>query len=471
VKVLRRYNFKLYPNKAQEAALVRQCQLTAWLWNAALHQLELDYCENRKKDTEGNHVVDYSVMNCRLMSLASKPLVEALARVQPTDGKAVSKYSQGRAIKYIRAENPEYAAMSSSSLQLVFDALQLAFQAFFRRAKSGAGKASGYPAYKSSCAESHRFHTTIWHRDGFGWKLSPRGKNFALYAKGIPGLMSARGRFPVKDMEIRDMRIMRANGEWFASIVVRMDAREASGSISAEIEFDLIDKFASVKNRANGRHFPGWEDGFFSSDEQITQANEGIIAEPASDALHLRGDSGNATQPHQGRLASDALHSGSIETPKRVPREQSTDDATSIADKRFKRFSWRWKEARRRVASRRSKEARRNRENLHMLTTNLVRRCSDIHVIAPKIKEATASARGNERDHGAAVKLVATLNRHVLAQAPAMAIAMLEYKAAEAGMQFTRTIPVEHKVAVGRDISKATKTGRIAARKLRKEAA
>lgn len=37
-QVVRRYTFKLYPNKTQEAELVRQASLLARLWNAAMVQ-------------------------------------------------------------------------------------------------------------------------------------------------------------------------------------------------------------------------------------------------------------------------------------------------------------------------------------------------------------------------------------------------------------------------------------------------
>jgi hypothetical protein len=58
------------------------------------------------------------------------------------------------------------------------------------------------------------------------------------------------------------------------------------------------------------------------------------------------------------------------------------------------------------------------------------------------------------------------LNRHILSQAPASAIAMLEYKAAEAGIPFARISADEHKIALGRAIHTATKTVRKAKQKI-----
>jgi len=85
------------------------------------------------------------------------------------------------------------------------------------------------------------------------------------------------------------------------------------------------------------------------------------------------------------------------------------------------------------------------------------------------VKEVTQSAKGNERNWGAAVDTVAKLNRHVLSQAPASAIAMLVYKAKEAGLEVETIEDGDSPTSVGRDLSSATKAARRARRELRKE--
>lgn len=106
-----------------------------------------------------------------------------------------------------------------------------------------------------------------------------------------------------------------------------------------------------------------------------------------------------------------------------------------------------------------------------MWTTKLIQQANDVLVIAPEIRESTKSAKGDERNPGAAVDVVAKLNRHVLSQAPAAAIQMLEYKATEAGIQFARITPSEHATVIGRDLPKATKAARKARRVLKEEEA
>ncbi len=72
---------------------------------------------------------------------------------------------------------------------------------------------------------------------------------------------------------------------------------------------------------------------------------------------------------------------------------------------------------------------------------------------------------------GAAVETVALMNRTILSQAPAMAIQMLEYKAREAGIQFTKIETKAHKTAIAKEISTATKTARAARRTIKEHAA
>lgn len=118
-----------------------------------------------------------------------------------------------------------------------------------------------------------------------------------------------------------------------------------------------------------------------------------------------------------------------------------------------------------------AREARQRHDRLHRLTSDLVRRASEMLVICPKIRESTQSAKGDAKNWGAAVKAVAALNRHILAQAPAMAIQMLEYKATEAGIPFARAEPEQHAISVGRDLPAATKAARKARRIIKKDEA
>lgn len=389
----RRYTFKLYPNAAQIAALENQCVLLARLWNAALEQRETQWSQVCQRFGKGER-------------------------------KGLSYYDQARQLKFIRADDPEYAAMSAASLELCLSALDLAFKAFFKRAKGGAGKAAGYPRYKRAAD-----HGTIWHRDGAGWKMTGVGQKWKVYAKGIPGKIKARGKFPAAPIEHRTMEIIRRDGAWWLSVVVFMDERRQPGNMPLTVNFDLIDEFASVTT-ANGESIPG-----------PTRANS-------------RGMEGHVKSTPGSREMGGLL----------------ADEIQSARDRRFKMFSNRWRKEKRRIAKLKAREARQRREDLHRWTTDLVRQAAEMTVIAPAIKESTKSARGTEKHPGAAVEPVAALNRHVLGQAPALAIQMLEYKSAEAGIPFARITPDEHALTIGRELPAATKAARKASRILRKAA-
>lgn len=425
-KQVRRYTFKLYPNKAQESALERQTVLLARLWNAALEQRETQWAQQ-------------------------------CIRAGRKERKGLSYFDQAKELKFIRADDPEYAAMASSSLELTLKALDLAFQAFFRRAKGGAGASSGYPQYKASKRDGQDWrsyhHATIWHRDGKGWKLERFGKNWKVYAKGIPGKIKARGQFPADDVELRDMQIIRRDDAWWMSVVVRIDARRSGGELPVEIDLDLIDQFAGVKNRDNGECVPG-----LSAESYFAQGRISPMSPGAGPTLADAGGGNGAERelhPSWRRLADAG--------------GEQIDAVQSEGDRRYKKGSYRWRKEKKRIARLKAKEARRRKDSLHKWTTDLIRNARDVLVIKPDIKDGTKSARGDEKEWGAAVKTVATLNRAILDKAPAMAISMLEYKAAEAGVGITVLQASEHKISIGRDLQTATKLARVAKRKLKKE--
>ena len=476
--VIRRYTFKLYPNRAQETMLVRQAALLASLWNAALEQRETQWAHE-----------------CQRKARA--------------DRQGLSFYDQTRAIKHIRAGDPEFASMSSCSMGRCMEALDLAFKAFFRRARGGAGRASGYPRYKSPWAiETKRADCTIWHRgrathqaplSGSGWNLAASGKHWSLYSKGVPGRIRARGKFPAAPLDFRTAEIMRRGGDWYLSIVAVMAPRRAlsAAAPAATVEFDLIDEFARVKISANGECLPGWDADFISADEQISPINQEVNEASAAQASELGADGRGVHRlafPECAAQASELGADGRADPTVALRRDAAqaselgadgrdwqltqspsltalgeTDSIQSQTDRRFRKHSYRWRQRRRLVAKRQAREARRHKEGLHRWSTRLVEGVSALCVVCPPIRDNTQSARGDARRPGAAVQTVALLNRHVLAQAPAMAIQMLEYKAAEAGVPFAHVSPSDHALSVGRDLPAATKAVRMARAAIRKQ--
>lgn len=389
---VRRYDLKMYPNKGQLAQINRQAQLSAILWNAALEQRETQWRQQCQRFGSGSR-------------------------------KGLGYYDQCAEVKSVREAFPEYKNMSFDSASLVLKALDDAFKAFFRRAKSGAGKSSGYPKFKSVQNAS-----TVWYRDApKGWKIKKsEGKNHRIYAKGIDGHIKARGCFPkdvsMDEIEIRDMRMVFKDGTWWFSIAVKMPSRRTKGKKSVSITVDPLDdiSYSVVSSRCKSP-IDGYEGGMFSVDRCA--------------------DIGGS-----GKTASDSR--------------------LSEIDSRYKRGSCRWRQHRDNHFKRVSRDARRNKLLAHTQTSRIVSQSGSINLTIPKIAENVESGRGDSRNHGAAVAPVAAINRRVLSMMPSEVSAMLEYKSKEAGVDFEIDRPKDNSLIFANKLKETTKKARQSRRKL-----
>lgn len=366
----RRYTFKLYPTPQQQETLLRQCAMVGALWNALLELQEQQY--RRVRGQRGvTHVEGVKPhLNYFDMSPMVAPLREAI---------------------------PEWAEMSTWTARRVTYAVSKAFEAFFSRAKKGAGASSGYPKYRSY----HRGEQNwLPYRFESGCKLRHvAGNTWKLTLKGVEGDIHARGKLPATPNAWTDADIRYQSGVWWLSVAVDMSPRISSQIEGAtSVRLDCLDCFAEV----DGKRVYAFEIGLFED--------------------------------------------ANIE---RIQRRMSELDRSSEEYGRLRREK----------ARRQAHEARRRREKLHEWTTALVRGSSKIELVIPSdVKEQTKSGRGNEKNWGAAVELKATMNRHVLSQAPAMVVQMLRYKAKEAGVEL-----VERKsnhLAVGNQAVASTKAVR-----------
>ncbi len=392
-KRLRRYSFKLYPTQEQREEMQRQCHMVGDLWNALLERCETNYrlwLAGRRVDTtdwpeKGRAIAE------RLWCEGSAPKSH------------LSRYDLSSEWSWLRAECPEWAALSTWTGHRVIEALDNAFQAFFRRARQGAGAQSGYPRFKP-----RRFQNWLPHRAASGFSMSQirrddvmRRIDWAMTLKGVPGIVRAKGRFPAAPIAFKHADIRLHGDVWWLSIAVEMPARMVRGDLDRVVRFDLLDCFATV----DGHDMSAW-------------------------AVGLGDRHGDEIAALQQRMAE------------------------------VQKFGDQWQELRRQLSRLQAKGARQRREALQDWTTQIVRSSASLTVIRPpSIKEVTASGRGDERAWGAAVKTKADFNRHVLGQAPGMAIQMLTYKAAEAGIEY-REIAAEDALKEGNALVAATKENR-----------
>ena len=341
----RKVTYKLYPN-AREVE-----RLTAWV---RLH--------------------------CELYNAALQERIEAYRKA----GKSITYYDQQNVLPEIKAARPEFVELGSHALQQTLRRLDLAFQAFFRRVK--AGQTPGFPRFKASA----RF-SGFCYPDPAGWKLSQQGQRGGTLRLGsgkeaMSIRMRGQHRFGA-DAKPNDVTILRKNGEWFASVTLRVPesacARERHDHQHRGIDFGITD-WATLDNGETIEN-PRW------------MRNE------------------------LPRLAD-------------LQRQRSRKKKGSLRYIRLTRQTARLYE---RIGNRR-------REFLHQETAKLVRACAVIATEELQLKNMSRSAKGTLEKPGRRIRQKAGLNREILSAGLGMAHQMLAYKAVEAGtrlhLSYTRQL-------------------------------
>lgn len=330
----RKVTFKLYPN-TREAK-----RLTAWVQ-----------------------------LHCELYNAALQERIEAYRKA----GKSISYYDQQNVLPEIKAARPEFVELGSHALQQTLRRLDLAFQAFFRRVK--AGQTPGFPRFKASA----RF-SGFSYPDPIGWKLhqqGSRGGTLRLGSGKNAMMIRARGqhRFGA-EAKPNDLTIIRKNGEWFASVTLRVPetacARERTDHQHRGVDFGLTD----------------W----------VIFDNGETMANPRWTRNEL---------PHLAELQ----------------RQRAKKKKGSV---RYKRLS-------RRVAKLHERIGNLRRDFLHQVTTELVQTCALIATEELQTKNISRSAKGTLEKPGRRVKQKAGLNRETLSAGLGMAHQMLAYKVVETG--------------------------------------
>lgn len=451
--VHRRYSWRLYPTPEQDRVLREQAGMVADLWNALLELSEVVrearvwvFDKNVGGpllfDLGGNlHAVTLADVLWRRRALRYRPSMYEVVRdrrgprhtdqvgspetdvIMPfgkrADGRwevrtsRPSEFDMGYWITAMLKECPEWRMLSTWTPRRVAGMLDAAWRSFFSRAKSGAGAQSGYPRYKA-----HRLHLSIPHRcaSGAKWVKSDRHeRSWHVHLKGV-GTVWARGALPSRANGWNDVDVMFRDGKWEASVAVELDRRRHPGHRPAVVRFDLIDCLAKVND--------------------VPETPAGVIA--ARDLMDRK----------------DQMLS---ELDRRWPPTGRHSDE-----------EWRKRcEMRARIGMLESRIKRVRRDALHVWTTRLVKSASDLVVHAPPIKTNTQTPRGDKREWGAAVEAVSEINRNVLSYAPAAAVAMIIYKAEEAGVPCRVVEDENPNIAIGAAIVDTDKTLRRARKEIR----
>lgn len=345
--VNRRVTYKLYPSAIQAAEMDRVCDLHRKLYNAALEERIDAY--NKSKVSIG-------------FSAQCKSMTE------------------------IRRDDPVYLALNAQSCQVTLKRLDLAYAAFFRRAKAGEEE-PGFPRFKS------RDRFSGWgykhHGDGFKFEPGDNWRHGKLRLSGI-GTMRARGVARTPGQIVR-CDIMRKADGWHLSLVVACEPhREQVGETVAGLDWGVL-TFATI---CTGPH----EFTEIPNDRLLVQEQDDIKQAQRELSRHLRG-------------------------------------------KRSKRV----RRAKLLLAKRRRRLANRRKDRNHQTSARLVRDHAMIITEKLTIKNMTASAKGTVDDPGRNVAQKAGLNRAILDTAPGGFLSLLASKAEEAASRVILVDPRKYK--------------------------
>lgn len=319
--------------------------------------------------TQAERLTGWMRLHCELYNAALEERIDAWRKT----GKSISYYEQQNVLPAIKADRPELVELGSHALQQTLRRLDLAFQAFFRRVK--AGQTPGFPRFKAS----GRF-SSFCYPDPVGWKLMQCGTRGATIRVGsgkdvMP--IRARGRHRFGDgAKPNDLTIMRRNGEWFASVTLRVSA----------------DACARMRNGDEHRGVDFGISAWATFDNGETIANPRFI------------------RNERPRMAD-------------LQRQRARKTRGSI---RYKRLG-------RQVAKLHERIGNLRREFLHQATSRMVASCAVLATEELRTQNMSRSARGTQEKPGRMVRRKAGLNREILSAALGMAHKMLAYKAVEAG--------------------------------------
>ena len=166
------YKYRLNPEKRQHRALERILEQQRQLYNAALQER-----------------------------------IEAYQKA----GKTITEVDQSRSLTVIRADDPAFAGVQRRIQRETLRRLDRAYEAFFKRAKQGAGASSGFPKFKS-------FHTF----DGFGFDAFQQIKfdGKALRFAGMPGALRVFVDRALPSHQIKNIWFKREGRRWFCGLQV-----------------------------------------------------------------------------------------------------------------------------------------------------------------------------------------------------------------------------------------------------------
>jgi putative transposase len=205
----RRYTFRLYPKKSQEAKLFEARRLHAYLYNACVSHRRFEWKKNRK---------------------------------------SVSYFEQQNCLPEFKDCWVEYKQLHSGSLQATVKRVQYAYDSFFHALR-------GYPKFKSI-----RNYSGWTYPGKSGWKVDSNGFQGTLTLNDLKVNLRMRGQAKVWGIPTTLTIVYRSHTrQWFASITVNIPDVNAKYGSESELEYESIIAYdlgcATALTTYNGKEF------------------------------------------------------------------------------------------------------------------------------------------------------------------------------------------------------------------------
>lgn len=350
----------MYPNKEQTTSLLEIRGLHCWVYNTLIE-------EHKRRYNEGLPSYSFNLM-C----------------------KDITRW---------RSNTPSLESLNAQSLQVTAKRVSLAFQAFYRRIKTGENP--GYPRFKSL----GRYPGWGYKSHGDGWRLFVgEGRKHSLRIHGIGELrLRGKGRFAGVP---KTCEVIYKQGKWYISVTFEVD--------SAQIA------------RAKGKDTAAFDWGLTKL-LTIAKADGGI--ETFENPRRLR--SGLATLKKLQQTVLLERFKAKAKAKVEVPANQQISDGTRP------KIPSKLKRLYKQIAARQSKVSRQRHDFYHKLSAILVQRFGFLAtrelVAKEKFNRFKPKQEGTSRHpaDGANRKLIIYQNIHNAA--PAMLMNMIRVKAEEAG--------------------------------------
>lgn len=366
-------------------------------------------------------------------------LLEQRIRVYRRSGKTCGYYTQTRYLTNLRSRKPYFDDVHTRVWRGVTHRLDRSYKAFFRRVKDGTEK-PGFPRFKSS-----RRWKTIEIPDPTPNMVNERDGRWVVKVKGLP-IMRIRPRREIPPSEdLKTLTITLKPTGAYVSMTYEVEREETSlGRWAAQGFGQLLSPDFGCEPNPICRLSQAFED--VGTPQSGCEPNCMIV-----DSIMVEGavtpQSGcGPNHSHDEADTPIGLDLGitdrlTLSDGRSVERRLTDGDRIKALQRRIsrcKRNSGGQRKLYRQLARLKFREAVRNRNECHRITTDLVRRHSLIAVEDLAIRNMVRSARGTVEEPGTNVKAKSGLNRSITEQTWGMLVGQLEYKSGWAGAKLVK---------------------------------